>query len=363
MQHRKKVIVSVTNDLISDQRVHKVCTSLHNSGVEVLLVGRKVASSLKLSNRPYETKRFNLWFNKGVLFYANYNLRLAWFLLFSKFTVLISNDLDTLLANFLISRIKNQPLIYDSHEYFTEVPELINRTKTKKVWETIEGYILPKLKYAYTVSSLIAEAYNHKYNTKFLLIRNFPRKREVSIQSKEKIILYQGVLNVGRGLEDMISAMQFIDDYKLWIAGTGDLENDLKQMVLNLKLDSKVRFLGRIPLEILVEITDRASLGLSLETITGLNYKFALPNKIFDYLQSKVPVLYADLPEVEKTLAGFEVGSKLKSREPQKLAEQVKGMLNSDQYEHWVKQCSKAAEQLNWETEERVLLNLFDSID
>ncbi|MFW6257577.1 MAG: glycosyl transferase group 1, partial [Prolixibacteraceae bacterium] len=123
---KKRIVVSVTNDLVSDNRVHKVCSTLVKMGFDVLLAGRELPNSIKTGERSYSTKRFRLLFNKGPLFYVGYNFRLLLFLLFRKFDLLLSNDLDTLTANFLAAKIKNKPLIYDSHEYFTEVPELVN---------------------------------------------------------------------------------------------------------------------------------------------------------------------------------------------------------------------------------------------
>ena len=170
----KKIIVSVTSDLVSDNRVHKVCTTLNNMGFEVLLVGRKLPGSLPVDARQYAVKRFNLVFHKGPLFYAAYNFRLYLFLLFSNFDILLSNDLDTLPANFIASKVKNKPLVYDSHEYFTEVPELINRPRVKKVWEWLEKKMIPNIKTAFTVCNSIAKIYEAKYGTPFKVVRNLP---------------------------------------------------------------------------------------------------------------------------------------------------------------------------------------------
>ena len=63
----KKIIVSVTNDLSTDQRVDKVCSTLQKEGYEIVLIGRKLKNSIPLK-RSYNTKRIKLIFNKGFLF-------------------------------------------------------------------------------------------------------------------------------------------------------------------------------------------------------------------------------------------------------------------------------------------------------
>ena len=151
-----KVIISVTNDLSTDQRVHKVCLTLKNMGCSVLLVGRKLKDSVEI-NREYDTHRIKLIFNSGPLFYLEYNLRLFFFILYKKFDFLYSNDLDTLLPNYLISQFLNKKLVYDSHELFSELPELQKRPIVKIIWKYLESFLLPKQKYAITVSKSIAD--------------------------------------------------------------------------------------------------------------------------------------------------------------------------------------------------------------
>src|SRR5438105_4629849 len=110
---QRKIILSVTNDLTSEQRVHKVCLTLQRLGFKPILVGRFRRKSLPLGDRPYGTKRMFLFFETGPLFYAEYNLRLFFYLLFHKADVLVANDLDTLLANYLVSKLKRAALVHD----------------------------------------------------------------------------------------------------------------------------------------------------------------------------------------------------------------------------------------------------------
>lgn len=120
------------NDLVTDNRVHKICTTLEECGYEVRLIGRKLPGSLPLPAWSFGAERMSLLFKTGPLFYLFFNLRLFFRLLFKKADLLYANDLDTLLPNYLVAGIKNIPLIYDSHELFCEVPELQHSALKKK---------------------------------------------------------------------------------------------------------------------------------------------------------------------------------------------------------------------------------------
>jgi glycosyltransferase involved in cell wall biosynthesis len=365
---KKRVIVSVTNDLVSDNRVHKTCMSLTNMGFNVLLVGRLLPGSPILTPRSYSVKRMKLFFHKGFLFYACYNMRLFLLLLFTSFDLLLANDLDTLPANFLVSRLKNKPIVYDSHEYFTEVPELVSRHKVRSVWEWLERKMVPKLKYAYTVSGSIAETYTNKYGVEFRTVRNFPFLREQKVGKRvqisgEKMILYQGAVNQGRGLENAIRAMKYISGATLSIAGSGDILEQLRHLVKEEGLGGRVRFFGRLPFDDLSNLTLRADLGLSLEEDLGLNYRYALPNKLFDYVQANVPVLVSDLPEMSAIVRKYSIGEVAVSSEPEDLAAYFAEMLfNEEKRAIWKKNLEKAARELTWENEEPVLKEIFQPL-
>lgn len=356
----KRIIVSVTNDLTTDQRVDKVCTTLTQIGFNVMVIGRKIKSSKNL-NRNYKTFRFKLLFNKGFLFYAEYNLRLFFKLFFLKKDILLSNDLDTLVPNFLISKIFRLKLVYDSHEMFTEVPELINRPNVQKFWLTLEKNILPHLKNCYSVSDSISNYYNLKYATNFITIRNLPitankiTNGSFPFETKnKKIILYQGAINKSRGLELMITTMQFIENTIFVIIGSGDIENKLLQQIKHLNLGEKIKLISKITPNELQKLTPLADLGISIEEDYGLSYKFALPNKLFDYIQAKVPVLVSDLPEMKNIVQKYSIGEIIKDRNPKKLANQIKTILQKDK-SFYNSNLEIAKKTLTWENESEQL--------
>lgn len=367
------VIVSVINDLNTDQRVHKVCSFIESQGYDVLLVGRMLRSSQKMEHRSYRTKRFRMFFEKGALFYAWFNFRLFWFLLFHSSSILVANDLDTLLPNYLVSKLKRSKLVYDSHEYFTEVPELISRPKVRAVWERIERFIFPKLKNVSTVNQSIAQKYQEKYGVPLKVVRNvsplwnplvIQSKKELGIPEGKHILIMQGAgLNVERGVEEAIRMMPFLENTVLIIVGNGDIIPEMKKLVEKENWQHLVLFFGKRPYRELLQFTQQADLGLSFDQPTNPNYLFSLPNKIFDYIHTSTPIICSDLIEVSKLVKAYQVGKVVTDFEPQHLANQVQSVLNDPELmESWKNNCKIAASKENWEVEVQQLNEFYPKI-
>lgn len=348
-----RIIVSVTNDLVSDQRVHKVCFTLHEMGLEVLLVGRKLKKSEPL-DRTYQTHRMKLLFTNGPLFYVEYSFRLFWFLLFQKSTLLLSNDLDTLLPNYMVSKLKRSELIYDSHELFPEAPELQNRPFIKSIWMGLERFLLPKLKHAYTVCQSISDYYQKRYGVQMKVVRNVPfRKTYISAEKRTKTLIYQGSINPGRGLELAIDSLQYLSDYTLLIVGDGKGLQKLKKRAVEKGVVNQVEFVGRVPYQELARYTRQATIGLLLEEPMGKSFEYALPNKLFDYIHADLSFIASDLVEVTRIVEAYMVGETLKERSSRVLAEQIKGLASV-----CVENYQKAKVELCWENEQEVLQQL-----
>ena len=361
-----KVVSVVSNDIVTDNRVHKIALSLEANGYRVTVIGRELKDSQKLLNRPYFVRRFRLIFNKGPLFYLNLNIRIFFYLLFSDTRIILSNDLDTLLSCTLAARLKKKQLVFDSHELFPEVPELVNRPGVRRTWKLLEKKLVSKVRFGFTVSPSIADFYFDSYGVKFELIRNLGSFRydtefeNINRSGSQNTILYQGALNLGRGLELLIESMQYIDGAVLQIIGTGDVAPQLKKFTKKLHLENKVRFLGRLPLERLWEYTASASIGISLEENLGLNYQYALPNKLFDYIQARIPVIISDLPEMTRIVKKYRIGKILVERTPEKLADLINEMLSKNFIKkNYASNLELAARELCWEREENKLIRLF----
>ncbi len=365
--NQKTILFTVTNDLVYDQRMIRICTSLSENGYSVKLIGRKRPTSKVLDLKKYDQKRINCFFDKGKLFYLEYNFRLFWFLLFSRFDAVCSIDLDTLLAGYAVCKLRGKSCIYDAHEYFTEVPEVVNRAFVKTVWEAVGNLIVPKLKYCYTVCESLSEEFFEKYNTRFEVIKNVPYKSSENIDLKSaeapKIIFYQGALNAGRGLEQAIEAMQWINRAQLWIVGEGDLSVKLRDLVKTKNLDQKVKFKGFLKPSELPEITAKATIGLNLLENNGLNYYYSLANKAFDYIQAEVPAIHMNFPEYKKLNQAFEIGLLVDKLEPENIAFVINKLLNNKAlYNSFVLNCKAAKKVFIWEIEEQKLLKFYENV-
>jgi glycosyltransferase involved in cell wall biosynthesis len=365
-------IVSVINDLVTDRRVHKTCMVLHEEGYDVMLVGRVLPDSLPLDARSYKTHRMKLWFTKGVAFYAEFTIRLWFFIRKNRASLLVANDLDTLWPNNYFARKRNIPLVYDSHEIFCEVPELQHTPLKKKIWESLEKKIVPKLKYCITVNQSIANWFNKKYGTDFKIVRNIPDKinvdsirtrHELGLPFDKKIILLQGAgINIQRGAEEAIDAMQWVEDATLLIIGGGDAVKNLEVRIKNAEWSDRVKMLPKMKPEELYQYTCNADIGLSLDKDTNINYRFSLPNKLFDYVNAGVPMLASALPEVQGFVDRYSVGVCIKSHDPQHIAEMMNFMLHAPDYATWKANTKNAAEENSWQKEKKVWLDMLDKI-
>ena len=370
MKNKKKAIVCVSNDLITDNRVSKTCLVLKGQNYEVTLVGRKKKNSPPMNKKSFRWKRFKLPFEKGPLFYLSLNIRLLLFLFSSKADLIYANDLDTLAPCFLAAKIKKAKLIYDTHELFTEVPELTSRPRVQYIWLKIESAIFPKLKHVITVNNSIAKIYSQKYNIPVTAVRNVPEyhklegelktRKQLKLDIEDFILIIQGSgLNIDRGIEEAVLAMKNCEGCILLIVGDGDVIPKAKEIVAHNDIKQKVRFISRRPYDELMKITRIADVGLLLDKNSSLNQELALPNKLFDYIHAGIPILSSALPEIKKIIKKYEVGIFLSETEPKIIQETILSYKANHKLRNQHKEnCRLAAEKENWGIEQQKLIDV-----
>lgn len=351
----------VTNDVSYDQRVQKIGSALAESGYNVTIVGRKLASQYNDQNlKDLQVKRLNCFFRSGPAFYLEYNLRLFFFLIFARnYMGICACDPDTLMASSIASIIRSKVLIYDSHEFFTEVPELANSKWKKFVWSSIESIGARIARLRYTVGPALAQILTEKYHTPFEVIRNVSNFQNAANEiNRSNIILYQGVLNVGRGLEHAITAMNLLPNYQLWICGEGDIANDLRLQANDSKYDN-VKFFGKLLPNDLLNITRQAKYGLNLLDGSSLNYYYSLANKFFDYSAFGVVSINMNFPEYALLHKAYPCSILIEELTVDSI---VNAILNEESWEQKSMLARNMVLSINWESEKRQLLNLYQKI-
>ena len=170
-----------------------------------------------------------------------------------------------------------------------------------------------------------------------------------------KNIIYQGNINIGRGIESVIESLKFMPEFKLTIIGGGRGLDKLKKTACSEGVSQRINFTGRLPYEELKQYTQRAVIGLLTEEPLGLSFKYSLPNKLFDYIHAEIPVLASPLLEVKRVIGKYPVGDLLKNRDPENIAKQILKMSSRlDSYNF-----QQAKKDLNWTQEEKVLNQIF----
>ena len=346
-----------------------MCETLTKNNFNITLVGRDLQHSLNI-NRSYSTVRFKLIFNKGALFYMEYNLRLFFFLLNRRFDIYHSNDLDTLLPMWLTAFIFNKKLVYDSHEYFLGVPEIQNRYFVKKVWSSIESFIFPRLKYVFTVNESISDLYFKDYKIRPLVIRNLPNKsslikvkskKDLGLPKDKKLVILQGSgINVDRGAEELLEAISIQDDFFLSVVGKGDVVDKLKKRCLQSDLANKVLFVPTLPYDQMMQYTINSDVGVSLDKSNNTNYQFSLPNKIFDYVKAEIPFVSTNLVEIRKIAEQYYTGVLISSLKPEIIIEGLNKAIALKASKNFIANVTKMNSTLDWESESVSLVKTYD---
>lgn len=291
-----------------------------------------------------------------------------------KYDIYHSNDLNTLPQGYICSkwRLKRKPLIYDSHEVQT------SRTGyDSSVYAKLEQFFIKKM------DSMIVENHTRaKYNEVLYgfypnVVHNYPFKQnKVNVEDKkinlseilrlpkdEKILLYQGGIQAGRGLDKLIKAVTMFDQGTLVLIGDGRIKPDLEKLVKDMNLQEKVRFLPKVPLADLPKYTANAYIGFQVLNNINYNHYSASSNKLFEYMMAGVPVVACNFPEIRRVVQGEETGICIDSHKPEEIARAVNKLLNNPALRaRYSENSIKASKLFNWDQEKELFINVYAKV-
>ncbi|MCX7764030.1 MAG: glycosyltransferase [Bacteroidia bacterium] len=348
-----RVIHCIIHDLLPEHRLHKIVSAMAEiCEVEVVSVLSPVASR-SLPQRPYRIKRLWIPVGRGPFFFLLGNLWFFIYLLLRKnWDAVVANDLAALPGTWLASVLRRKALLLDSRELFTQTPFVVHRPFRRRLWEMLERFLYARVDYIITVSPPIARYFEQKYKKPVWLVYNLPPKSEgfACPRLEDRLLLYQGMLHPCRGLEELILALSYAEGWRLWIVGDGPTRASLEKLVAQHALEERVRFLGMVPFESLKEYTCQATFGISGELPRGLNHEYALPNKVFDYVQAGIPVIVGEAPLIRKVVEHYGCGYVVERWTPREIAKALNALAcQQELYERLVEGARKAARELYWE--------------
>ncbi len=384
----RKVVMAVTNDVVTDRRVARHAAALAEAGCEVVLVGRDVWSE-ENGMQPVEGglwKVERLWLSnrRGWRFYAEMNWKLARWVAKQRPDIVWANDSDTLPGCYVAARRTGARLVMDAHELFPEVPEIQSKPLVRWVWRTVEQLMMPRCDARLTVCQSIADYYRRKLGVDMTVVRNIAsgegkdnfeiRNSKYEIQnsldaalgqlSAFRVLLYQGAVNMGRGVDWAIDALEFLPDCCLVVAGGGDLLAEMKRYAAEKAWADRVLFLGRLAPYELERLTPMADVGLVMLEDRGLSYHYALPNRIGDFVAAGVPMVVSDLPEMSAVVRKFDIGEVIagegrERHEAELLAEAVRRVLERGKANY---DFAAARADMDWDKEKQKLISILNAI-
>lgn len=359
----KRIICTVTNDLNYDQRMLRICSTLADAGYDVTLVGFKRKNSKPLVVRPYKQVRLPIMAEQGKLLYAHYWFNLFFFLLFRKADVLCAIDLDTILPVYYVSKIRGLQRVHDAHEIFTDLKEVISRPAVHKMWDWIAKHTIPHFPIGYTIGECYAEDFKKRYGVNYGVVRNATILKPVTIpEKKERFILYQGAVNVGRCFEQLIPAMKHVNA-QLIVCGEGNFYAQAIALAKEHNVTDKVIFKGYVQPAQLGEYTTQAYIGITLFEDTSLSNRLSLANRFFDYMHYGVPQLCIKYPEYERVNREYEIAMLIDSASPENIAAALNKLLEDEvYYKQLQNNCMAAREKYCWQEQAKTLLSIYENL-
>ena len=358
-----KIIFVSTSFKQYDRRVQRIIECLQTDwNIEWVARTGKISSD----DANSVSNSIQCFFKQGILFYAEFNLRILYKLLFRKFDVISSVDIDTLPACYLISRARNKKLVFDAHEIFHEVPELLNKPIRKRIWKILSQSLFPRTDHRYTVNNSLAHIFKQQFNTHFDVVRNISPLPDIVPdrlpQLQYRTLCYLGVVNVGRGIELAIKSLCELENYKLTVIGDGDIMNDVQLLAQECGVMDRVNFVGYKTPDQIYSIMNTCSIGINMLDPGSDNYKYSLANKFFDYLHIGMPAIHMSFPEYSELIDEHGVGVLASEYTIEALVSGVLSLEKEDQYQRIQNNCLSSRGKLNWTIESIKLLDIYNSL-
>ena len=344
--------------------MQRICTSLSNAGYQVTLIGFERQNSIPLENRPYQQIRLQGIPEKGKKLYFKYWIKLYKKLLEMDADAICAIDLDTILPVYWTSKKKGIKRVYDAHEIFTELKEVVAKKSSHFIWGNIAKQIIPKFPDGYTIGQYYAQYFKEHYGVDYEIVRNATILDDTTPEvPKKKYILYQGAVGHGRCFEQLIPAMKQVNA-QLIICGAGNFYEQAVALTQSLNLTDKIIFKGFLPPESLKQYTQEASIGITLfDANNVLSNYYSMANRFFDYMHHRVVQICNDYPEYRAVNQQYEIAVLLPDTQEDTIAKALNRLVEDDAFRKQLSNNTLEARTVYcWQEEEKRLLGFYEKL-
>lgn len=370
-----KVLHILMTDYVVDSRVRNETESLLTEGFDVVVACLKSSETTVVENRDgVNIKRFGVFNNKVSKLITAY-LSMLSFGVRGNFGLVHCHDFTSLPVGYLIGKLKKIPVIYDSHELWSEshhgnYPKFILRCAY-----FFEKFLAHRVSTVITVSDSIKEylkSYFDHHNV--FTVRNIPSychtgeynllRESFGIPDTEKIFLYQGLLSENRGVLVILEAIKLCrSNIRFVFIGDGPLFEDIEKFININSLQGKVYLIPALNQSELLKYTRSADFGIHAISNSCLNHDYCLPNKIFEYLKSDIGIICTDLTEISRFVLGKEIGLVFKDGDSCDLANKIDFLSgDSDLANGILVNVKKINHEITWENESKEVLKIYNSL-
>lgn len=389
-----RILMLVRSPCVYDARVLREAKTLSRQGHEVTVIALREAGTpaaerrdgfriLRVAAGPRDRSAPSPGSGAGISFWLGKGLSLggyAWRALRTAARmpadVCHAHDLGTLPVAFLLARLKDARLVYDSHELILEAGRWAAlRGWPKRLLRQVEGALIRRADAVITVSDSIAAALARRYGIpRPRVVRNCPEppdspsgppdlRQRLGLPANVPILLYHGGLSANRGLRQLIESLQYLPRARLVLMGYGPLRRALERYALELGLGERVAVIDAVPPDELIGVIASADVGVVPIVPAVQSYRLALPNKLFECLMAGLPLAVSDLPEMARIVRGHDVGEVFDPGDPRSIAAAVGRLLGRPDYQEMRSRAQGLARSLySWELESRQLLAAYRAL-
>jgi glycosyltransferase involved in cell wall biosynthesis len=388
-----KVAMHVLGAASTDPRVLREATALVEAGYEVSIVDIDEEGShprdeelqgVSLKHVLMPPAFFSTRFDKSALTrVTKMFVRTTTRLLQTNADIYHGHEVSGLLPCYIAAVLRRKPVIFDAHEMplFERPLSELGRSRRflRGLLVILLKYIVPRCAGVITVSPPIVDELRTRYGlAEVTLIRNIPEFRDVKrsdrlrtlldLKPETRIVLYQGYLQPNRGLDKLIRAAALLEPNTVIVLmgkNRKTTQAQLEALIASEGVEDRVKIIPPVPYKDLLDWTSSADVGVNVASPDySLNVQYFLPNKLFEYIMSGLPVLTSSLRAMVEVVKRYDVGQVFPSLEPADIAEAINKILTDPAALARMRQnaLEAARNELHWEKEQTKLIELYQSI-